>query len=162
MPNKLLMLPCKTNEKSLRHRILQNRIQLFRGVQMTCWPLRKDQLTNSKAVCQPISEAWKKILLDKISKKMSDNQSRIFSGNDQQALEGGDFEPFRRQFDSSLYSGGKVSQFNIGSILFLKSCLDTHTVVPSDNIRGGSISTTQYSTIPQASLHQKKSLWLSH
>ena len=33
---------------------------------------------------------------------------------------------------------------------------------PSDNIRGGSISTTQYCTIPQASLHQKKSLWLSH
>ena len=32
----------------------------------------------------------------------------------------------------------------------------------SDNIRGGSISTTQYCTIPQASLHQKKSLWLSH
>ena len=33
---------------------------------------------------------------------------------------------------------------------------------PSDNIRGGSISTTQYCTILQASLHQKKSLWLSH
>ena len=43
---------------------------------------------------------------------MSDNQSRLFSGDDQQALEGGDFEPFRRQFDSSLYSGGKVSQFH--------------------------------------------------
>ena len=74
---------------------------------MICLPLRKDQLTNSKAVCLPIFEAWKKVLL---LDKMSDNQSRIFSGDDQQALEGGDFEPFRRQFDSSLYSGEKVSQ----------------------------------------------------
>ena len=39
---------------------------------------------------------------------------------------------------------------------------ESHGKKPSDNIRGGSISTTQYCTIPQASLHQKKSLWLSH
>ena len=71
---------------------------------------------------------------------MSDNQIRIFSEDDQQALEGGDFEPFRRQFDSSLYSGGKVSHFNIGSILFLKSCLDTHTVVPGYKALGSSMA----------------------
>ena len=60
------------------------------------------------------------------------------------------------------YNSGETEEVNIFLERRQSKWNENEHEIASDNIRGGSISTTQYCTIPQASLHQKKSLWLSH
>ena len=65
--------------------------------------------------------------------------------------------------DQNAGTAGKCLELNIEHIKVMPHRYSYYIhAKASDDIRGGSISTTQYCTIPQASLHQKKSLWLSH